>query len=353
MLLNYDSKVKRFSLICIIFIYLIHFFLETLNFKPPLLQFNGHLQTILPSFFRKVKFNFTRERLKLPDGDFLLLDWSKNSSKRCVIVTHGLEGDSRRHYVTGAAKKFIDNGYDALAWNCRSCGGEINSLPRFYHHGDATDLLFVIQHAVEINRYEEIVLVGFSMGGSLTLRVMAEHKDSLPSEVKFAAVASVPLDLTSSVIELNQPGKQFYMNRFLKKLRIKIAIKEKMFPGHPILNTKDFKDIKDFFDFDSRYTAPLHGYIDAADFYKKASVKPIIEQIIVPTLIVQALNDPFLTPECLELGVAINNKNLKLITPAEGGHVGFQERNSSESFFEKAAWEFIVKHKTKNNVVSK
>ena len=312
-------------------------------FKPPFSQFNRHAQTILPSLFRKIELKTIREKIFMPDGDFLLVDWAKTGSKKCVIVTHGLEGDSKRHYVVGILKKFITNGFDGLAWNCRSCGGEMNLLPKFYHHGDASDLKFVIDYALQTNNYDEIILVGFSMGGSLTLRVLSENADTFPPSVKCAAVASVPLDLTTSVAKLEKKGNRFYMNRFLRKLRKKIEIKEAMFPNHAILTLKNFKNIKDFNGFDSTFTAPLHGYKDAADFYLRASVKPILHKIKVPVLIMQAKNDPFLTPECLELGDAEKNKNLNLLVTSKGGHVGFQQANSIETFFEKMAFDFYSK----------
>src|SRR5471030_1708966 len=128
-------------------------------------QFGGHIQTIYPSLFRKVAFDYQqRERLELSDGDFVDLDWwcSSPANKKLVIITHGLEGDSRRQYVLGMAKLFTQNGYDALGWNCRSCSGEINRLLRFYHHGDTSDLREVVAHAISQYHYEEIILVGFS-----------------------------------------------------------------------------------------------------------------------------------------------------------------------------------------------
>jgi predicted alpha/beta-fold hydrolase len=309
-------------------------------FRPPFWQFNGHMQTIYPSLFRKVKVHYTRERITLPDGDFLTLDWVSNNSKKLVIVTHGLEGDSGRHYVTGMIRKFTENGYDGLGWNCRSCGGEINLLPRFYHHGDAEDLRYVVQYAIDKNKYEEVVLVGFSMGGSLTLRLAAEKPELLPKEVKRVVTASVPLDLPTSVVELNKPGKRFYMERFLKKLGKKIEVKSSMFPNHPILNVEGYSKIKNFDEFDTRYTAPLHGYVDAKDFYAKASVKPILKNIRIPALIVQSANDPFLSPPCLNLGDAESNSNLKLVILKEGGHVGFMQHDSEETITEQLALEF-------------
>lgn len=309
----------------------------------PILQLNGHLQTIIPSLFRKIPVQYQRERLELPDGDFLDVDWAQKGSTKLVIITHGLEGDSTRHYVTGMAKMANDTGFDALGWNCRSCSGEINRLPRFYHHGDAEDLRFVIEYAANLGVYEEIYLVGFSMGGSLTLRYLGEKPNNVHPLVRKAFAASVPLDLPSSVRELAKKGKQFYMKRFIKKLRKKIEEKERMFPEHSILTVKNYDTIRNFEDFDSRYTAPLHGYADCHDFYAKASVKPLLKHIQIPSLVLQAANDPFLTPECLELGEAAQNSFVQLLVTKNGGHVGFAQKNKIHTWAEETAFAFFQK----------
>ncbi|MBK9934677.1 MAG: alpha/beta fold hydrolase [Cytophagaceae bacterium] len=311
---------------------------EKVKIVPPKWQANGHWQTVYPSLFRKVKIETKRERLELPDGDFLDLDWKKHGNKKLVIATHGLEGDSTRHYVAGIAKIMEAAGFDGLMWNSRSCSREINRLPRFYHHGDAGDLKYVLEHAIK-QGYEKILLVGFSMGGSLTLRLLGEYAGEVPSEVIGAVVASVPLDLPSSVAELDKPGKRFYMERFLKKLGKKIEEKSKMFPDHPILKIDENKKIRNFEQFDNRYTAPLHGYSDAHEFYEKASSKPLLPRIEVPTYIVQAINDPFLSPQCLEIESVTNNPNIRLILCDQGGHVGFMQRGSKYTFVEKLAFD--------------
>lgn len=315
------------------------------NYRPPFWQFNGHLQTIYPSLFRKIEVDYTRERIELPDGDFLDLDWAftkaGEASEKLVVVTHGLEGDSTRHYVTGMVKKFTENGFDGLGWNSRSCSREINRLPRFYHHGDAEDLRYVVEYAIKTHNYKQIVVVGFSMGGSLTLRLVGEKPDLLPQEVKAAITASVPLDLPTSVTELYKRGKRFYMQRFINKLGKKIEIKSKMYPDNKLLSMKDYDKIKNFEDFDNRYTAPLHGYKNATDFYAQASAKPLLKNIKVPTLIVQAINDPFLSKACLEIGEASSNNNLTFELLTYGGHVGFMLPNSTETYVEKRAMDFV------------
>jgi predicted alpha/beta-fold hydrolase len=311
------------------------------HFKAPFWQFNGHIQTIYPSFFRNIRLPYERERLTLPDGDFIDLDWVKTGSRKLIIVTHGLEGDSTRHYVTGMIKCFVDDGFDGLGWNCRSCSGEINRNPRFYHHGDAGDLKYVIDYAIEEKKYQEVVLVGFSMGGSLTMRVLGENAGHLSSRVSKAVVASVPLDLHESVDELHKPGKRFYMKRFIRKLGIKLELKSKQFPDNPLFDVSGYKEeVKDFYDFDNRFTAPIHGYKNAIDFYKLAASKPLIKHINVPIKIVQALNDPFLSPECYNLGDGSANKNAELVLPEVGGHVGFMQAAKPLSFIEEYALNF-------------
>jgi len=310
-------------------------------FKPSFWQRNPHVQTIYPSLFRKIKFSYQqRERLELSDGDFVDLDWTHVSphNKKLVIITHGLEGDSHRHYVLGMAKLFTRNGYDALGWNCRSCSGEINRLLRFYHHGDISDLREVINHATEQYHYEEIILVGFSMGGSLTLRMVGEDPANVPAAIKKAIAFSVPCDLLSSVKMLSLPRNSLYNKRFLKKLGVKIKVKEKLFPGK--ISSEGYDAIKHFEAFDNRYTAPLHGFENAVDFYTRASVKPFLKNITVPSLIVQALNDSFLSEECFCYKEAENNPYLFLETPDNGGHCGFMLPGSEFSWAELRALAF-------------
>ncbi len=315
------------------------------QYRTPLLQFNGHLQSIYPSIFRKIPFVYEkRERLDLPDGDFVDLDWSvtEKTANKLVIITHGLEGDSTRHYVTGMAKIFAANGYDALGWNCRSCSGEMNRLVRFYHHGDANDLRSVIQHAIINYGYQEIVLVGFSMGGSLTFRAIAEFPDMVPAQVKTAIGFSVPCSLKGSVDALSTKENNIYLKRFLRKLGEKIKLKAKLFPGQ--IDATNYDQIKTFIEFDNRYTAPLHGYDNALDFYEKASVGPLLHQIKTPSLIVQAVNDPFLLANCMPIETAEQHPFLFLEMPEKGGHCGFMVKGQLHTWAENRAIEFAKNH---------
>ncbi|UBM59891.1 alpha/beta fold hydrolase [Marinilongibacter aquaticus] len=317
---------------------------EKHSLKPPFWQFNGHVQTIYPSLYRKIEVPYVRERLELDDGDFLNLDWLQKGSDKLAIVTHGLEGDSTRPYVTGMLQTLVQAGFDGLGWNCRSCGGEMNRLPRFYHHGDSEDLRAVVEHAIKAHGYKEIMLVGFSMGGNITLRLMAEFPESVPNQISKALAVSSPIDLYSSVTELNKSGKRFYMRRFIRKLGKKIEIKSKLFPEHPNLDFANYKQlVKCFEDFDNRYTAPLHGYKNAMDFYEKATVKPILHRIRKPTFILQAMNDPFLGEACFRLDEPL--EHVQLVLTAKGGHVGFMQQENKMTFAEKFALQIAQKEK--------
>lgn len=307
-------------------------------YKAPFYLFNAHLETVIPSVFRKVAGTYQRERLELSDGDFLDLDWMTQQRNKLVIISHGLEGSSERHYTKGMAIHFFQQGWDAVAWNCRGCSGEINRLPRFYHHGATEDLAAVIDHALQKN-YDNIVLVGFSMGGSMTLKYLGEQAP--PQQIKSAITFSVPCDLGSSAAELDKPSNKFYLNRFLKKLEKKIQAKAIQFPH--LLSDKSFETITTFRDFDTRYTAPLHGFADADDFYSKASCNPHLDNIKIPTLLVNAENDPFLTQSCYPVTLAQRHPQLHLEIPKRGGHVGFSMAGNT-NWMEVRALEFASMH---------
>ncbi len=315
--------------------------IENSSYQPPWYLFNGDLETIIPSLVRKINgIKYQRERLVLKDGDFIDLDWLKNDNNRLVIIAHGLEGNSDRHYSKGMAKYFFQRGWDALAWNCRSCSGEINRLPRFYHHGATEDLAELVEYVASKNQYKQIVLVGFSMGGSMTLKYLGEQKE-IVSEIKAGVAFSVPCHLGSSANELDKPSKKFYLNRFLKKLGKKIKIKSELFPD--LISYEGYEKIKTFEEFDNRYTAPLHGFNNAHDFYDRASSLHHLAAIKVPTLLVNALNDPFLPKECFPFDIAKQHPYLFLETPNRGGHTGFTLAGKEENWMEQRAFEFVSK----------
>lgn len=306
---------------------------------PPAYQYNGHLQTIMPSLTRSVTgVIYERERLTLSDGDFVDLDWIERGHHRLVILTHGLEGDSNRQYIRGTAKLFALHQYDVLAWNCRSCSGEMNKAFRLYNHGEIGDLNEVITHALGQKQYGEVILVGYSMGGNITLKYLGVHGHQLPDVIKAGVAISAPADLGASAGLLDRPSNRFYRNRFMKKLVAKISHKANCFPGK--LDMRKLREVKQWRDFDEFFSAPVNSYRDAEDFYRQASAVNYMPGIRVPTLLLNAQNDPLLSPECSPGWLAENHPHIYLETPITGGHVGFQVARDAYTYSERRALSF-------------
>ncbi len=306
---------------------------------PPAYQYNGHLQTIIPSLLRAVAgVIYERERLTLSDGDFVDLDWINTGQKRLVVLTHGLEGDSNRQYIRGTAKLFAQHGYDVLAWNCRSCSGEMNQAFRLYNHGEIGDLGEVINYALRTKGYDEVVLIGYSMGGNITLKYLGVHGNQLPTAIKRGIAVSAPTDLGASALLLDRPSNRFYRNRFLKKLVVKIRQKADRFPGR--LDMARLQLVKRWRDFDEFFSAPINNYRDADDFYAQASAVNFMAGITIPTLLLNALNDPLLSPECSPGWLAEAHPFIFLETPQTGGHVGFPVFRDPHTYAERRSLAF-------------
>jgi predicted alpha/beta-fold hydrolase len=308
--------------------------------RPPAYLFNGHLETIVPSLWRKISgVVYERERITTPDGDFLNLDWSRVGSEKLLILSHGLEGDSQRHYALGLVKIFNQHGIDVLVWNNRTCGGELNLKPILYHHGSSYDLETVVDHVVGQYRYREIFLSGISMGGAQTLKYLGEKGTALPSQITRAAVYSTPCNLPSSAATLKRSGNLFYKNRFLGKLKKKLEAKALQFPD--LIDLDLLRRVQDFDSFDNHFTARLHGFKDAADFYNSVSADNWMHQISIPTLIINALNDPLLGVECYPVKLAESRSNIFLEMPKRGGHTGFMLSYQEFTFGEQRILQFL------------
>lgn len=292
------------------------------DYKPPFFFGHAHVQTVFPSVFRKVKgISYQRERITTPDSDFLDADWSRVGSTSVGIICHGLEGDTNRHYMKGMVKALNKNGRDALALNFRSCSGEPNKQVRSYHSGISEDLECVVQHVINTGLYDEIALIGFSLGGNVVLKYLGERGTSVNPIIKKAVCFSVLCDLKSGAIRMEAPDCRIYMKRFLKMLHDKIRAKMEKFPGQ--LDDKGYEKIKTFRQFDDRYTAPMNGFKDAEDYWQRSSCKPLIPDIAIPTLLVNAQNDPFIAEACYPIAEAKASPNFFLEMPKSGGHVGF------------------------------
>jgi uncharacterized protein len=308
------------------------------QYHPPSLLFNGHVETIYPSLLRRVHTQpYRRERIYTPDDDFLDIDWLKQQSKKLVILSHGLEGNASRSYVRGMAKAFFEIGFDVLAWNYRGCAEEMNRQVRFYHSGATDDLDVVVHHAERF--YDELFLVGFSLGGNLTLKYLGERGSHLSAKLKRSVVFSVPMDLYTSCLRISSPDNWIYSRRFLRSLKNKVRTKARIMPE---INIDGIDKIDNLQAFDDRYTAPLHGFRDAVHYYQESSAIRYVDNIAIPTLIVNAKNDPFLSPECSPVKLLAGHSCVKLETPARGGHVGFTLFNKFGLYWsELKALEFI------------
>ncbi len=305
----------------------------------PFGQFNGHLQSILPSFLRKITgVNYQRERITTPDDDFLDLDWVKKNNSRLVIISHGLEGNSSRQYILGTAKIFSENGWDVLAWNCRSCSGEMNRQFRMYHHGDVEDIGFVVRHALKTGKYRQISFVGFSMGANITMKYLASLGQNASSEIHSAAVFSAPCDIEAAADVLDLPQNFIYKRKFFKALSQKMKLKNEQYPGR--LDMEKLKMVRRWRDFDEWFAAPVCGFRSAAEFYENASAKNFISKIRVPTLLVNAMNDPILMPSCFPIDIARGHRFFHLEMPKGGGHCGFQIAKDEFSWAERRALAF-------------
>lgn len=309
--------------------------------RRPFYMLNAHLETIIPSMFFKLKEDlYERERLELDDGDFLDLDWIKTGHKKCLIISHGLEGSSDRFYVKRTAKYFENREWDIAAWNCRSCSGEMNRLPRFYHHGDTADLAVIVNHVLE-QGYQEVALFGYSMGGSLLLKYLGER--SPDDRIKAGVSFSVPCNLRDSAEQLLKKENRKYEQRFLKKLVEKIKIKAKQ---HIEVSDERIEYLPDFDAFHDRYTAPLHGFESKEDFFEKATCDSHLHQISIPVLIVNAANDPMLGEPCYPKEIAGKSSFVYLEIPKVGGHCGFTITGKPYSYMELRADEFLQEQVT-------
>ena len=310
-------------------------------YKPPILFKSGHFNTIFRTLFTFPEIDFTRKRINTPDDDFIDLDMIYTGSKKLIIIFHGLEGSSRSKYVLSNAIYFKKHSCDICAVNLRGCSGEPNKLYSSYHSGKTEDVDTVI-NSVE-NDYKEIYLLGYSLGGNLVTKYGGEKGSTIHKKIKKIVAVSVPADLEESASEISKPQNYLYHQLFLKSLKSKLKQKIEMFPNSGI-TPQDLKNISTLKQFDDIYTSKANGFLDALDYWKKNSCKQFIQGIKIPTLMLNAKNDPFLGKKCYPFKEAEGNKYFTLETPRYGGHVGFNISfdTSKNNWLEKRIGLFIA-----------
>ena len=286
------------------------------SFSAPFWLRAGHMQTVLQGLmWSGGSLRFELETLELSDGDFLSLGWKRSGSRKLAILCHGLEGSMDAGYICRAGAALSGAGWDVLAWNFRGCGSSPNRLPAGYHCGKTDDLASVIRYSAP--HYSSVALVGFSLGGNLVLKYLGE---AAPEPKVSAAVAvSAPVDLgsTAKALDCNITNR-LYLRRFLSTLNSKMREKRKRFPDQ--ISDVIARSLREF---DDIYTAPLHGFSGAADYWARSSSRQFLGRIGVRCLLLNAVDDPFLGVESFPWEEACANPYFFIETPAHGGHLGF------------------------------
>ncbi len=296
--------------------------MSSTSFKPAWWLPGPHLQTLWGALIRRNQhkgLQITRERIELSDGDFIDLDWTGQKGQPIVVILHGLEGSAQSSYAHGLLKVFSQHkNWRAVVMHFRGCSGEQNRLPRFYHSGDTADLNTVINLLRERELNMPISAVGVSMGGNVLLKWLGETGRQNP--LVAAVAVSTPFELRQSVLRLRNGFSRVYDRHLLNRLRKKINEKFSMQVSPIALPTR--KSLRTVNDFDELVTAPLHGFQNANDYYEKSSSRQFIKFIKIPTLLLQAKDDPFMFPDVIPKKDELS-PSVILEATDQGGHVGF------------------------------
>ena len=286
----------------------------------------GNAQTIYPFLLRSLVIpTYQRERLELDDGDFIDIDWLDNSTDRpLVVMFHGLEGDSSSHYARSIMGLFQELGWRGAVVHFRGCSGTPNRLPRAYHAGDSEEidriLLKIIDKNQSLNSNTQLYVIGISLGGNALLKWLGEQGKKACHLIDGVATVSVPLDLAAAGKALDSGFNQIYTQHFLGTLKKKVLKKLDNFPG--LFDAVAVAECTTLYQFDNLVTAPLHGFSNTDEYWTLSSSKPWLKHIQVPTLVINARNDPFMPSSFLPAQTDVSCSVL-LEFPAEGGHVGF------------------------------
>ena len=309
-----------------------------LLYRAPLWLPNRHAQTIVPSLFaRRPAVSFRRERWDTPDGDFIDLDWVVNDGPRTApfstgaasqapadtaplfVLFHGLEGSSASHYAATLMAAAHEYGWHGVVPHFRSCSGSLNRLPRFYHLADSNEVDWILRRLRAMHR-GPIVAAGVSLGGNVLLRWLGERREEAAQVVTAAAAISTPIDVHAGGRALSQGFGLVYTRSFLKTLKRKAEQKLVQFPG--LFDRDAMLASRTMYEFDNVVTAPLHGFRDTDDYWSSATTRPLLPHIQVPTLVLNARNDPFLPAEALPSQQEVSSA-VELDQPKHGGHAGF------------------------------
>ena len=303
-----------------------------LNYCPAVWLRNGHLNTIYSNLLRSApKALYKRALIRTLEDDVVVVDKLTRGYARLVVLCHGLEGSSHSPYMRRMSIMLSRAGFDVICLNFRSCGGVENRRLQMYHSGDTSDLHMILKYFQY--SYETIDLVGFSLGGNVVLKYLGEDEEKVHHKVRYAAVVSVPVDLEGSAYRLAQWDNYLYTRMFLRTLSAKVRRKAEQYPGR--VDIDRLSSVRNLIDFDNYFTAPIHGFEDAVDYYSRASARQFIGKIRHRTLLINAGDDPFLSQSCFPVEEAETSDNFHFLMPKYGGHVGFSQSGQ---------WHYHEKH---------
>ena len=308
----------------------------------------AHAQTMWGKLFRRLPPQPTeRVRLNTPDGDFVDLHRlpPRDRDAPRLLVLHGLEGTIRSHYAQGLLAEAARRGWAADLLIFRSCGDELNLTRRFYHSGETADVAFVIDHILDESPAQPLVAAGVSLGGNVLLKYLGEKNTAVAPQLKAAVGISVPYDLARSSRHIDRGFARVYQRHFIRSLKRKTVAKLERFPD--LVDREELSRIRTMYQFDETLTGPLHGFSGADDYYRRSSSLGWLSKISIPTLLFNAVDDPFMPPDVLAdvRTVAAGNPALEVDFPPHGGHAGFiAGSNPFRPFYyaEQRACEFLA-----------
>lgn len=281
---------------------------------------NGHVHTVMSSvLFKSPALGVEYVEIDTPDGDFLSLEVAdRGEGKPVAVIFHGLEGHTRRYYVTQLADELLQRDYSVVLVNFRGCGPKMNRLRRFYHSGETEDIDTVLRWVSDTFPASEIVSAGFSLGASALLNYLKRNGTGQP--LSSVAAISTPFELKKGSLNLEKGLNRLYSKRFLNMLTAKLELKRAFFPDLPLFNGNTL------YQFDDQITAPLHGFENADDYYEQCSSFYFMDQINSPTLLIHSEEDPMCPFEWTPVQVISQNPKLTACFTKRGGHVGFWSR---------------------------
>ncbi|TXI24997.1 MAG: alpha/beta fold hydrolase [Nitrosomonas sp.] len=302
--------------------------MKSTKYNPPRWLWGGNAQTIYPYLMSQpASIPYRRERWELDDGDFIDVDWlDGEGNKPLVVLFHGLEGGSRSHYALSMMRYLQSRQWNGVVIHFRGCSGYPNRLPRAYHAGDSAEIDWMLKRIASIQSSQlqksnrTIYAMGVSLGGNALLKWLGEQGKMASQYIAAVAAISVPMDLVAAGNVLDKGFNQLYTRHFLSSLKQKIVGKQKKFPG--LFDIKAVTQCATLYEFDNLVTAPLHGFRDTDEYWTTSSSKPWLRVIEVPTLVLNAKNDPFLPAHALPEYSAVSSA-VTLEYPEQGGHVGF------------------------------